>query len=169
MSPSCTPRSPPPTPSANEPSPKALGTPAGRSSPRPRPPPPAPTPTCSTMPPSTACPATGAAPTTPSRRRTASQQVDRVLDEVFGPRAHEVLAAYSASMPGAGDREVRRAVMTDERYAVPTRRVLDAQSRHARVWSYRFDAPSPRPSAGAVGPAWCRRPAGLGRRTRRGY
>lgn len=74
---------------------------------------------------------------------TAVDQVDRVLEEVFGPRAGEVLAAYAASMPGAGDREVRRAVMTDERYAVPTRRVLDAQSQHSRVWSYRFDAPSP--------------------------
>ncbi|MGY1637171.1 carboxylesterase/lipase family protein [Geodermatophilus sp. SYSU D00742] len=74
---------------------------------------------------------------------TAADQVDRVLEEIFGPRTHQVLAAYAESMPGASDREVRRAVMTDERYAVPTRRVLDAQSRHARVWSYRFDAPSP--------------------------
>lgn len=74
---------------------------------------------------------------------TAADQVDRVLDEVFGSRGREVLAAYRASRPGAGEREVRRAIMTDERYAVPTRRVLDAQSRHARVWSYRFDAPSP--------------------------
>ncbi|WP_416967943.1 carboxylesterase/lipase family protein [Streptomyces sp. 4F14] len=59
---------------------------------------------------------------------------DRILTDAFGPTGRdEILAAYPE-----GDRV---AVMTDERYAVPTTRLADAQSAHAPVWRSRYDGP----------------------------
>jgi para-nitrobenzyl esterase len=74
---------------------------------------------------------------------STTEQVPRILEEVFGPRAAEVAAAYHAEDPRADERSVRRSVCADERYGIPTQRILDAQSQHADVWSYVFSAPSP--------------------------
>src|SRR5262249_38214698 len=42
----------------------------------------------------------------------------------------------------AGDvTRLRIEVMTDERYAIPTTRLADAQSAHAPVWRSRYDGP----------------------------
>lgn len=72
----------------------------------------------------------------------AADQADRVLEEYFGPAARdEILAAYATLT--ADPRQLRIDVMTDERYAVPTRRLADAQSAHAPVWSSRYDGPLP--------------------------
>jgi para-nitrobenzyl esterase len=74
----------------------------------------------------------------------AAAQADRVLDEHFGPAARdEILTAYARSRPElAGDPErLRVAVMTDERYGIPTARLADAQSAHAAVWRSRYDGP----------------------------
>lgn len=74
----------------------------------------------------------------------AGDRAPRVLTNAFGETgAQEVLSAYRANRPGASSREVNAAVMTDERYGVPTLRLLDAQSRHAPAWRYRFDAAAP--------------------------
>jgi len=74
----------------------------------------------------------------------AADQADRVLAEYFGPaRRDAILAAYAASRPElAGDpTELRLAIMTDERYGLPTTRLADAQSGHALVWRSRWDGP----------------------------
>ncbi|MHC5908619.1 carboxylesterase/lipase family protein [Streptomyces sp. S6] len=58
-----------------------------------------------------------------------------VLDDAFGPETRdEILAAYTPGDPRAD-------LMTDERYAVPTTRLADAQSTHAPVWRSRYDGP----------------------------
>ncbi|MET8978847.1 carboxylesterase family protein [Streptomyces sp. NPDC004539] len=59
----------------------------------------------------------------------------QVLEDAFGPAARdEILAAYPPGDPQAD-------LMTDERYAVPTTRLADAQSAHAPVWRSRYDGP----------------------------
>ncbi|MDX3383344.1 carboxylesterase family protein [Streptomyces niveiscabiei] len=64
----------------------------------------------------------------------SAAHADRVLTDAFGPAGRdEILTAH----PG-GD---RIAVMTDERYVVPTTRLADAQSAHAPVWRSRYDGP----------------------------
>jgi len=74
----------------------------------------------------------------------ASDQADAVLTEIFGADgAEEVLAAYASNRPDATPRQVRRAVMGDERYGIPTIRLLEAQAVHAPVWRWRFDGPVP--------------------------
>ncbi|MBP2472532.1 para-nitrobenzyl esterase [Crossiella equi] len=74
----------------------------------------------------------------------AGDRAPKVLTAAFGETgAQEVLAAYRANRPGATSREINAAVMTDERYGVPTVRLLDAQSAHAPVWRYRFEAAPP--------------------------
>lgn len=74
---------------------------------------------------------------------TAADQASRVLEEIFGDAAESVLNAYSASRPGASEQELQLAVLGDERYGIPTVRLLDAQASHAPCWRYRFDAPTP--------------------------
>jgi para-nitrobenzyl esterase len=74
---------------------------------------------------------------------TAADQAPRVLREIFGDEAEKVLDVYRSSLPDADEREVHRAVLADERYGIPTLRLLDAQSTHASCWRYRFDAPTP--------------------------
>jgi para-nitrobenzyl esterase len=74
---------------------------------------------------------------------TAPDQAFTVLESIFGDDADQVWNDYAAALPGAGAEAIGCAVLSDERYGVPTRHLLDAQSRHAPVWRYRFDAPSP--------------------------
>ncbi|WP_059008955.1 carboxylesterase family protein [Streptomyces specialis] len=70
----------------------------------------------------------------------ADEQTDRVLTEYFGPTGRdEILAAYAAPRPDPT--ALRLAVMSDERYGVPTTRLADAQSAHAPVWRSRYDGP----------------------------
>jgi para-nitrobenzyl esterase len=74
----------------------------------------------------------------------SADQADRVLEGYFGPAGRdEILAAYAAAGPraAADPRQLRIDVMTDERYAVPTTRLADAQSAHAPVWRSRYDGP----------------------------
>ncbi len=80
--------------------------------------------------------------------RTAPAQAQRVLTEVFGGRpAGEIRDAYRGRFPGSGtadaEREIDIAIMSDERYGIPTIRLADAQSLHAPVWRYRFDGMAP--------------------------
>ncbi|MDT3397722.1 carboxylesterase family protein [Streptomyces sp. B1866] len=74
----------------------------------------------------------------------AAEQADRVLEEQLGPAHRDaILAAYAASRPElARDPErLRVAVMSDERYGVPTARLADTQSAHAPVWRSRYEGP----------------------------
>jgi para-nitrobenzyl esterase len=74
----------------------------------------------------------------------AAKQTDRVLDGYFGADGREeMLAAYGAARPDlAGDPGwLRIAIMSDERYAIPTTRLADAQSAYAPVWRSRYDGP----------------------------
>jgi para-nitrobenzyl esterase len=73
-----------------------------------------------------------------------ADQADRVLEVYFGESGRDdILAAYAAARPQAADdpRQVRIDIMTDERYALPTTRLADAQSIHSPVWRSRFDGP----------------------------
>jgi para-nitrobenzyl esterase len=74
----------------------------------------------------------------------AAGQADRVLDGYFGRQARERLErAYAASRPefAADPTRLRTALMTDERYGIPSTRLADAQSAHAPVWRSRYDGP----------------------------
>jgi para-nitrobenzyl esterase len=73
----------------------------------------------------------------------SEEQADRVLADYFGTAGRdEILAAYQARPHNAHDRQqVRIDIMTDERYALPTTRLADAQSAHAPVWRSRYDGP----------------------------
>jgi para-nitrobenzyl esterase len=73
---------------------------------------------------------------------SAGDFADEVLAQAFGDRAGAVARAYAERYPGLTDDERRQVFMADERYGAPTLRLLDAQSRHAPVWSFRFAAPS---------------------------
>ncbi|WP_025569578.1 carboxylesterase family protein [Variovorax paradoxus] len=71
--------------------------------------------------------------------RSAAEQAPRVIKDIFGPDAESFWIDYRSSRVGSEDRNIWRAAMGDERYVVPTIRLLDAQSKHASVWRYRFD------------------------------
>jgi para-nitrobenzyl esterase len=74
----------------------------------------------------------------------AAEQADRVLEGYFGGAVRDrILAAYAASRPDLADdpTALRIAVMTDERYGMPTTRLADTQSTHAAVWRSRYDGP----------------------------
>jgi para-nitrobenzyl esterase len=74
----------------------------------------------------------------------AAGQADRVLAGYFGSAVRDrILDAYAKSRPelAADPTALRVAVMTDERYAIPTTRLADAQSAHAPVWRSRHDGP----------------------------
>ncbi|GAA3431211.1 carboxylesterase/lipase family protein [Kutzneria kofuensis] len=65
----------------------------------------------------------------------AARPAPRVLTEAFGAeRARRILDVYGDDLA---------AVMTDERYGIPTLRLVDGQSRHAPTWRYRFDGTLP--------------------------
>jgi para-nitrobenzyl esterase len=70
----------------------------------------------------------------------AAEQADRVLAGYFGEATRDVLLhRYAASRPALDKIGLRVALMTDERYGIPTARLADAQSRHAPVWRSRYD------------------------------
>ena len=74
----------------------------------------------------------------------AAEQAERVLEEYFGESGRdEMLTAYKAARPDLADDPIRLGVeiMTDERYVIPTTRLVDAQSAHAPVWRSRYDVP----------------------------
>ncbi|OHU93206.1 carboxylesterase family protein [Mycobacterium talmoniae] len=56
--------------------------------------------------------------------------------------AGAVAQAYAERYPQLSPTQRRHVFMTDERYGAPTLRLLDGQSQHAPVWSFRFKAPS---------------------------
>jgi para-nitrobenzyl esterase len=75
---------------------------------------------------------------------TAAGQADQVLTSYFGAQAKDaMLAAYAHSRPELAQdpRALRVALMTDERYGIPTTRLADAHSAHAPVWRSRYDGP----------------------------
>lgn len=67
---------------------------------------------------------------------------DEVLAQVFTDRAGAVAHAYAEQYPELSETQRRHVFMADERYGAPTLRLLDAQSRHAPVWGFRFQAPT---------------------------
>ncbi|MGH3171523.1 MAG: carboxylesterase/lipase family protein [Trebonia sp.] len=74
----------------------------------------------------------------------AAEQADRVLEGYFGAAGRdEMLTAYATARPdlAADPVRLRTEIMTDERYAIPTTRLADAQSAHAPVWRSRYDGP----------------------------
>jgi para-nitrobenzyl esterase len=82
--------------------------------------------------------------------RDTADQADRVLEDYFGKAGRDdILAAYAAARSQAADnpRQLRIDIMTDERYALPTTRLADAQSAHAPVWRSRYDGPLTGPLA----------------------
>jgi para-nitrobenzyl esterase len=75
---------------------------------------------------------------------TAAEQAPRVLAELFGEAdAAAMLGAYAEARPELDELGVRLAVMSAERYGVPTQRLARAQAAHAPVWRYRFDGCPP--------------------------
>jgi para-nitrobenzyl esterase len=76
----------------------------------------------------------------------AADETDRVLTGLFGAdTAATILAGYARARPElAGDpHRLRLEIFSDERYAIASTRVADAQSHHAPVWRSRFDGPLP--------------------------
>jgi para-nitrobenzyl esterase len=74
----------------------------------------------------------------------AAKQAGPVLESYFGPAGRdEILDAYRRARPDLARDATRLGVevMTDERYAIPTTRLADAQSAHAPVWRSRYDGP----------------------------
>jgi para-nitrobenzyl esterase len=87
----------------------------------------------------------------------SAEQADRVLEGYFGEAGRDqILTAYAAVRPHAADdpRQLRVDIMTDERYALPTTRLADAQSIHAPVWRSRFDGPLAGVAPGGALPAF---------------
>lgn len=75
---------------------------------------------------------------------SAPAQAGRVLTELFGyPVAADIRASYHRRMPPLSGGEIDIAIMSDERYGIPTIRLAEAQARHAPVWRYRFDSAAP--------------------------
>ncbi|HEY2506958.1 MAG TPA: carboxylesterase family protein [Streptosporangiaceae bacterium] len=75
---------------------------------------------------------------------TAAKQAPRVLAELFGGAdADDMLAGYRQARPELDDTAINVAVLGDERYAIPTRRLALAQAAHAPVWCYRYDGCPP--------------------------
>lgn len=83
---------------------------------------------------------------------TAADQAPAVLAGLFGAAAaNDMLAAYHRARPELDDTGVGVAVLSDERYAVPTHRLALAQSAHAPVWRYRYDSWPPGYPPGLAG------------------
>ena len=81
-----------------------------------------------------------------------ADEADQVLSGYFGPEGRdEIIAAYRAARPDLDDKGLRLAIMTDERYAIPTTRMADAQSAHAPVYRSRFDGPVTDPMLAGLG------------------
>jgi para-nitrobenzyl esterase len=74
----------------------------------------------------------------------AAAQAGPVLESYFGAAGRdEVLSAYRLARPelARDDTRLGLEVMTDERYAIPTTRLADAQSSRAPVFRSRYDGP----------------------------
>jgi para-nitrobenzyl esterase len=74
----------------------------------------------------------------------AAEQADAVLESYFGAAGRdEILGGYARARPdlAADPVRLRVEVMTDERYAIPTTRLADAQAAHGPVWRSRYDGP----------------------------
>jgi hypothetical protein len=72
----------------------------------------------------------------------AADQADRVLASAFGTAQRDrMLAMYATARPDLANDAVRLGteIMTDERYVVPTNRVVAAQASHAPVFRSRYD------------------------------
>jgi para-nitrobenzyl esterase len=83
---------------------------------------------------------------------TAAAQAPRVLGELFGPaEAAAMLQGYAAARPDLDEAGVHLAVLGDERYGIPTHRLVRAQAGHAAVWRYRLDAAPPGVPAALAG------------------
>ena len=81
-----------------------------------------------------------------------ADEADQVLETYFGPDGRdEIFTAYRAARPELDDNALRLTIMTDERYAIPTTRMADAQSAHAPVYRSRFDGPATDPLLAALG------------------
>jgi para-nitrobenzyl esterase len=75
---------------------------------------------------------------------TAAGQAAGVLTELFGAdEAAAMLAAYPVARPELDGTGIRVAVLSAERYGVPTLRLARAQAAHAPVWRYRYDGCPP--------------------------
>ncbi|MFG1957071.1 carboxylesterase/lipase family protein [Nonomuraea sp. NPDC049028] len=75
---------------------------------------------------------------------STAAQAPRVLAELFGTaEADTILAAYRESRPELDDTALGLAVLSDERYGIPTTRLAEAQARHAPVWRSCYDGPFP--------------------------
>ncbi|GAA4091454.1 carboxylesterase/lipase family protein [Nocardioides kongjuensis] len=74
---------------------------------------------------------------------SANDLVPTRLAEIFGTDADDVIETYRTARPALPGRLVHQAILGDERYGVPTVRLLDAQSEHADTWRYVFEAPTP--------------------------
>lgn len=70
--------------------------------------------------------------------------VQRQARRFFGDRVEEVLAAYRAHRPGAGDTEILTALTTDAVFRIPAIRLAEAQVRAGRpTWMYWFTWETP--------------------------
>lgn len=75
------------------------------------------------------------------RDETAVHRIPGVVEEVFGSRTDDVLRAYGVD--DDDDAEALHALGADERYAVPTERILDAHTAYAPTYTYRFEGSTP--------------------------
>lgn len=75
---------------------------------------------------------------------TAAEQAEGALTALFGEAtATAILDGYRQARPGGDASAVGLAVLGDERYGLPTKRLARAQARYARVWRYRYDGCPP--------------------------
>jgi para-nitrobenzyl esterase len=68
----------------------------------------------------------------------ATEPTERVLTSIFGDT--HVLDVYRRTR---GEDNAATAVMGDERFGIPTQRLIDAQAKHATVYRYRIDIAQP--------------------------
>jgi para-nitrobenzyl esterase len=78
----------------------------------------------------------------------AAHELDRKglverLDPMFGDRTLQAIGAYQQSRPGASDRDIWNAVLTDRMFRDPAVRMAEQQSKHAHTFMYLFSWPTP--------------------------
>ncbi|MER7915963.1 MULTISPECIES: carboxylesterase family protein [unclassified Streptomyces] len=72
----------------------------------------------------------------------AASQADRVLENYFGTRGRDdLIGFFTDNQPHHDPVQARVDIMSAERYIIPTVRLADGQSAHAKVWRSRFDGP----------------------------
>jgi para-nitrobenzyl esterase len=75
---------------------------------------------------------------------TVAAESPRVLREMFGATdAAAILEGYAAAYPDLDEAAVNLLVFGDERYAISTHHLANAQAAHAPVWRYRMDSSPP--------------------------